>query len=78
MREFILRTARRSTDRYLRRGGPVPQIYFGTLAGLTQAITDARNESRFAPGVVITVWAVKGSNRERIRVFAAGREQEAS
>jgi hypothetical protein len=68
----------RKTDRYVRRGGPVPQIYHGTLAGLNQAITDAKSESRFAPGVVITVWAVRNRERERIRAFMAGREQEAS
>lgn len=68
----------RKTDRYARRGGPVPQIYHGTLAGLNQAIDDAKSESRFIPGVVITVWAIRNHNRERIRVFMAGREQEAS
>jgi hypothetical protein len=56
----------------------VPRIYPGTLAGVSQAVSDAREESRFSPGVVITVWAVRGKGRERIRAFVAGREQEAS
>lgn len=70
-------TARR-TERYLRRGGPVPAIYWGNLTGLTQAITDAKTESRFTPGVIITVWAVRNRERECIRTFVAGREQAAS
>jgi len=68
----------RRTDRYVRRGGPVPQIYFGNLTGVAQAINDAREESRFSPGAVITVWAIRGKGRERIRAFVAGRAQEAS
>ncbi len=68
----------RKTDRYVRRGGPVPRIYPGLSAQESQAISDAREESRFSPGVTITVWAVRGKGRERIRAFVAGREQEAS
>jgi hypothetical protein len=68
----------RKADRYLRLGGRVPVIYFGTLAGVVQAISDAKAESRFAPDATITVWAVRGRGRERIRAFQAGREQEAS
>jgi hypothetical protein len=65
----------RSTDRYVRRGGPVPQIYAGTLAGLAQAMSDAKSESRFLPGALITVTAVQGKFRKRIRAYQAGREQ---
>jgi hypothetical protein len=68
----------RNADRYVRRGGEIPRIYHGTLAGVTQAISDAQEESRFTPGVVISVWAVKGKERKRIREFVAGHEQDVS
>jgi hypothetical protein len=63
------------TDRYARRGGPVPAIYPGTVAGVSQAVADAKTESRFSLAT-ITVWAVRGRERQCIRAFIAGREQE--
>lgn len=67
-----------NADRYVRRGGAVPRIYPGTLNGVGQALMDAKEESRFTPGIVISVWACRGKERERIRAFVAGQEQEVS
>lgn len=65
----------RNADRYLLRGGAVPAIYHGTVASGEQAVTDAREQSRFNPGLLITVWAYRGRERECIRAFVAGQEQ---
>jgi hypothetical protein len=64
----------RKTDRYVRQGGPVPQIYFGTLTGLTQAMKDAQSISKFLPDLVFTITAVRGKSRERIKSYQAGQE----
>lgn len=64
--------ALRKTDRYVRRGGPVPQIYPGTLAGLNQALKDAMTASRFMPASVFYLEAVHGGERQVIREFRAG------
>ena len=61
-------------DRYLRRGGPVPQIYHGDLTGLTQALKDCLSASRFLPGVIFTLEAVRGKHRELIRCFQNGED----
>jgi hypothetical protein len=64
----------RKTDRYVRTGGPVPQIYFGTLAGLTQAMKDAHDISKFLPELVFTIWMIQGKQRKRVKTYQAGQE----
>jgi len=63
-----------AADRYLRLGGPVPAIYHGDLAGLEQALSDTLQASRFLPGEIVYLMAVKGRQRTIIRMFRAGRE----
>jgi hypothetical protein len=70
-------TPRKTADRYLRTGGPVPQIYFGTLAGVEQAKVDAQAISKFLPELVFTVIAVHGRERKPITAYQAGREAAA-
>jgi hypothetical protein len=64
----------RKTDRYVRRGGPVPQIYPGTLTCLNQAMKDTQNASRFMPELVFYLEAVSKGERHCIRVFKAGHD----
>lgn len=64
----------RKTDRYVRQGGPIPQIYFGTLAGLTEAMNDAQSVSKFLPEIVFTITMVQGSERKIMKTYQAGRE----
>jgi hypothetical protein len=65
----------RKTDRYVRQGGPIPQIYTGTLAGLVQAMDDAVNISKFLPELVFTITAVRGKKREHFKSYQAGQEK---
>jgi hypothetical protein len=67
-------TRRKAADRYVRRGGPIPQIYPGTLAGLEQGLADALSASRFMPEEVITLTAVHGKRRTLVHAFLAGRD----
>lgn len=66
--------ALRKTDRYVRRGGPVPQIYPGTLAGLNQAMKDCLTASRFLPDSVFCLESVCAGARQVIRVFKNGHD----
>lgn len=74
----IYAVTRRKADRYVRRGGPIPQIYPGTLAGLEQALAETESASRFMPDRYLYLEAVHGTERTCIRMFKAGREQNAS
>lgn len=65
-------TARETADRYLRRGGPIDQIYHGSLDGLEQAIQDTVTTSRFLPDCVIYLTAVTGGRKRVIRTYKAG------
>jgi hypothetical protein len=58
-------------DRYVRRGGSSPKIYFGNLRGVEQAIADAKTISAFA-GDTQSVFAVYGREQRLVRVFAQG------
>lgn len=60
------------TDRYVRRGGPIPQIYPGTLDGINQALKDMASTSRFLPDRVIYLAAVEAGVSTIIRTFKGG------
>lgn len=62
----------RRPDRYVRRGGPITQIYPGTLAGLAQALKDAISTSKFRPDTVFRLIACYGADREVFRLFQGG------
>lgn len=61
-----------TSDRYVRRGGPIAQIYHGTLEGLEQALKDTVNASRFLPDTVITLTTVNGKNKTVLRSYKGG------
>lgn len=61
-----------TTDRYVRRGGPIPQIYPGTLKGITQALRDCVSASKFLPDTSITLWAVQDGQQALLREFGNG------
>lgn len=60
------------TDRYIRRGCPVPQIYPGTLKGITQALRDCVSISRIMPDLTITLFAVRDGQSVLLRQFGKG------
>ena len=66
----------KAADRYLRKGGPVPQIYPGTLDGLTQAMKDSLSASRFLPGTPILLIALHGRERTLVKSFKGGNETD--
>lgn len=63
---------RRQTDRYVRQGGAIPQIYPGTLQGLQQAMKDSISASKFRPRVTFSLSAVQGRKRTVIQQYRAG------
>jgi hypothetical protein len=57
----------------VRRGGPIPQIYHGTLKGLEQALADTLNASRFMPERIFYLSAVHGNKQHTvIRMYKGG------
>lgn len=64
------------TGRYVRRGGPIPQIYPGTLDGLNQALKDCVQSSKFLPDKIIYLASIVYGEHTVIRQFKGGREWE--
>jgi hypothetical protein len=60
--------------RYVRRGGPIPQIYPDTLAGLEQALKDCVTSSRFLPDNIIYLVRVRKDSQDTLRVFQSGQD----
>ena len=61
-------------QRYVRRGGEIPQIYPGTLDGLNLALKELISASKFMPGCLMTLHAVYGRNQSTvIRRYKGGR-----
>lgn len=60
--------------RYVRRGGPIPQIYPDTLAGLEQALKDCVSSSRFLPDNIIYLTRHHAGHQDTLRVFQAGHD----
>ena len=63
-----------TTDRYVRRGGPLSQIYPGNLSSLNQAMKDCVSASRFLPDITFRLMAVQDGESQLIRLFKAGRD----
>jgi hypothetical protein len=60
-----------TADRYVRLGTDVPQIYQGSLTGLSRAIKDALNASARVEGTHV-MEAVYGRERKTLMVFQGG------
>lgn len=61
------------TDRYVRTGTRVPQIYPGSFSGLNKAIADCVKASKLDPSLVLTLFMVCKGRRTEISQYQDGR-----